>query len=138
MGAGHLRGPVDRTSRKTSPGWTTRHAPITIATFMPGDAARKMTREEIEAELKVLIIDALKLDETLPDDIDSEAPLASAGVGLDSIDVLELATAVHRRFGVTTEGDDAANERIYTSVRSLAEFLEQQQAAGVRLLPGRR
>ena len=105
---------------------------------MPGDAARKMTREEIEAELKVLIIDALKLDETLPDDIDSEAPLASAGVGLDSIDVLELATAVHRRFGVTTEGDDAANERIYTSVRSLAEFLEQQQAAGVRLLPGRR
>lgn len=103
---------------------------------MPGDAARKMTREQIEAEIKALIIDALNLDETLPDDIDSEAPLASAGVGLDSIDVLELAMAVHRRFGVTTGGDDAANQRIYSSVRSLAEYLEEQQAGGVRLVPG--
>ena len=103
---------------------------------MPGDAARKMTREQIESELKVLIIDALKLDETQPEDIDSEAPLASAGVGLDSIDVLELAMAVHRRFGITTaEGDDAANQRIYSSVRSLAEFLEQQQANGAQLAP---
>jgi acyl carrier protein len=102
---------------------------------MPGDPARKLTREQIEAELKALIIDALKLDETAPDDIDSEAPLASAGVGLDSIDVLELAMAVHRRFGVTTEGDDAANQRIYASVRSLAEFLEGQQARGVTLRP---
>ena len=103
---------------------------------MPGDAALEMTREEIEAELKILIIEALQLDETLPDDIDSEAPLASAGVGLDSIDVLELATAVHRRFGVTTEGDDETNQRIYTSVRTLAEFLEQQQAKGVALQRG--
>jgi acyl carrier protein len=102
---------------------------------MPGDAAPKMTREQIEAEIKALIIDALKLDETLPDDIDSEAPLASAGVGLDSIDVLELAMAVHRRFGVTTGGDDAANQRIYSSVRSLAEYLEEQQAGGARLTP---
>ena len=59
---------------------------------MPGDAARKMTREEIEAELKVLIIDALKLDETLPADIDSEAPLASAGV-VGSVSVAEIASA---------------------------------------------
>lgn len=102
---------------------------------MPGDPARKMTREQIEAEIKVLIIDALKLDETVPDDIDSETPLASAGVGLDSIDVLELAMAVHRRFGVTTGGDDTANQRIYSSVRSLAEYLEQEQARGVRLVP---
>jgi acyl carrier protein len=106
-----------------------------MATPMPGDPALKMTRDQIEAEVKQLIIEALKLDETLPDDIDSEAPLASAGVGLDSIDVLELAMAVHRRFGVTTGGDDAANQRIYSSVRSLAEFLEQQQAHGARLRP---
>lgn len=106
-----------------------------MATPMPGEPALKMTRDQIEAEIKQLIIEALKLDETLPDDIDSEAPLASAGVGLDSIDVLELAMAVHRRFGVTTGGDDAANQRIYSSVRSLAEFLEQQQAHGARLRP---
>lgn len=102
---------------------------------MPGDAARMMNREQIEAELKALIIHALKLDDTVPEEIDSEAPLASAGVGLDSIDVLELAMAVHRRFGVTTEGDDAANQRIYASVRSLAEFLLQQQARGITLRP---
>ncbi|PRP90067.1 acyl carrier protein [Enhygromyxa salina] len=102
---------------------------------MPGEPARKLTREQIEAELKALIIDALKLDETLPEEIDSDAPLASAGVGLDSIDVLELAMAVHRRFGVTTEGDAATNQRIYTSVRSLAEFLEHEQARGVTLTP---
>jgi acyl carrier protein len=106
-----------------------------MAAHMPGEAALEMTRDQIEAEIKQLIIEALKLDETSPDDIDSEAPLASAGVGLDSIDVLELAMAVHRRFGVTTGGDDAANQRIYSSVRSLAEFLEQQQAHGARLGP---
>jgi acyl carrier protein len=106
-----------------------------MAKPMPGEPALKMNRDQIEAEIKQLIIEALKLDETSPDDIDSEAPLASAGVGLDSIDVLELAMAVHRRFGVTTGGDDAANQRIYSSVRSLAEFLEQQQAHGARLGP---
>ena len=115
--------------------WTGLEPASTICAQMSGDPARKLTREQIEAELKALIIDALKLDETAPEDIDSEAPLASAGVGLDSIDVLELAMAVHRRFGVTTEGDDAANQRIYASVRSLAEFLEQQQARGVLLRP---
>lgn len=101
---------------------------------MPGDAARKMTRDEIERELKLLIIDALKLDETTPDDIESDAPLASAGIGLDSIDVLELAMAIHRRFGVTSEGDDEANARIYSSVKSLTDFIEQQQARGVSLM----
>jgi acyl carrier protein len=106
-----------------------------MTTPMPGEPALKMTRDQLEAEIKQLIIEALKLDETSPDDIDSEAPLASAGVGLDSIDVLELAMAVHRRFGVQTGGDDAANQRIYSSVRSLAEFLEQQQAHGARLRP---
>ncbi|NVB38968.1 acyl carrier protein [Pseudenhygromyxa sp. WMMC2535] len=102
---------------------------------MPGEAARKLTREEIERELKVLIIEALKLDETTPEDIDSEAPLASAGIGLDSIDVLELAMAVHRRFGVTSQGDDEANQQIYASVRSLTDFLEREQASGATLAP---
>ena len=48
---------------------------------MPGEAARKLTRNEIERELKVLIIDALKLDETAPDDIETDAPLVSAEIG---------------------------------------------------------
>lgn len=106
-----------------------------MATPMLGSAARQMTRGEIERELKVLIIEALKLDETTPDDIDSDAPLVEASIGLDSIDVLELAMAVHRRFGVSSQGDDETNHRIYASVDSLADFLEAQQAAGVALAP---
>lgn len=102
---------------------------------MPGGAAPEMTRDEIERELKVLIISALQLDETTPDDIDSAAPLASAGIGLDSIDVLELAMAVHRRFGVTSQADDETNQRIYASVDSLTSFLVEQQRAGVVLGP---
>ncbi len=102
---------------------------------MLGNAARKMTRGEIERELKILIIDALKLDETTPDDIENDAPLVDAGIGLDSIDVLELAMAVHRRFGVTSQGDDATNQRIYASVGSLADFLEREQAGGATLAP---
>ena len=102
---------------------------------MPEEAAREMSREEIEYELKVLIIDALKLDETTPEDIDSEAPLVSAGIGLDSIDVLELAMAVHKRFGVKTETDDAENHRIYSSVRSLTEYIAGEQARGQTLAP---
>ncbi len=102
---------------------------------MPGEAARKLTRDEIEQELKVLIIDALKLDETTPDDIDSEAELVSAGLGLDSIDVLELAAAVQRRFGLVSEADDQTNARIYASVSSLAEYLEREQTRGTVLAP---
>jgi acyl carrier protein len=102
---------------------------------MPGQTARKLTRDEIEQELKVLIIDALKLDETTPEEIESEAPLVSAGLGLDSIDVLELAAALQRRFGVVTDGDDQTNARIYASVSSLADFLETQQARGLSLGP---
>lgn len=102
---------------------------------MPGQAARKLTRIEIEHELKALIIDALKLDETTPDEIDSEAPLVEAGLGLDSIDVLELAAALQRRFGVVSEGDDQTNARIYATVSSLADFLEVQQARGAALSP---
>jgi acyl carrier protein len=89
----------------------------------------------LEAEIKALLVEALMLEGTRPEDIDAAAPLFAGGLGLDSIDVLELAMAVHRRFGVTTGGDDTANQRIYSSVRSLAEYLEQEQARGVHLLP---
>lgn len=96
---------------------------------MPGEAARKLTRNEIERELKVLIIDALKLDETAPDDIETDAPLVSAGLGLDSIDVLEMAMAINKRYGVKTKADDAQNRHIFASVHNLATFIHEQQGA---------
>jgi acyl carrier protein len=81
------------------------------------------TRTELEQELKQLIVESLKLDDTAPEDIASEAPLVGDGLGLDSIDILELAMAVHRKYGVKTGSDDGQNRQVYASVRSLAEFI---------------
>lgn len=81
------------------------------------------TRTELEHELKQLIVESLKLDDTAPEDIESEAPLVGDGLGLDSIDILELAMAIHRKYGVKTGSDDSQNRQVYASVRSLADFI---------------
>ncbi|MFI5315836.1 MAG: phosphopantetheine-binding protein [Myxococcota bacterium] len=82
----------------------------------------------LEAELKRLIVEALVLEDIAPDEIESEAPLFVEGLGLDSIDALELAMALEERFGVKIEDDPDENRRIFASVRSLAEFVNSQLA----------
>ena len=84
---------------------------------------------QLEQEIKELIISALSLEDTRPEDIDSEAPLFVEGLGLDSIDALELAMAVERRFGVRFAADDSKNKQIFSSVRSLAAHIVQARAA---------
>jgi acyl carrier protein len=95
---------------------------------MPGEAAANLSQSELERELKQLIVDALKLDDTAPEDIDSDEPLVGTGLGLDSIDILELAMAVHKHFGVKTGSDDSQNREVYGSVRALAAFILAQKA----------
>ncbi|EDM76834.1 acyl carrier protein, putative [Plesiocystis pacifica SIR-1] len=95
---------------------------------MPGDAATQDS-SQLEVELKTLIVDALKLEDTAPQDIDSDEPLVGDGLGLDSIDILELAMAIHRRYGVKTGSDDSQNREVYGSVRSLAAFIAEQRGA---------
>ena len=56
--------------------------------------------DDLERELKRLIVDALLLETTKPDDIDRDAPLFVDGLGLDSVDALELALAIEKRYGV--------------------------------------
>lgn len=98
---------------------------------MSSDAAETDPQTRLEGELKQLIVEALKLEDTSPEEIDSAEPLVGDGLGLDSIDILELAMAVHRQFGVKTGSDDAENRQVYGSVSSLAAFiLEQKAAAG--------
>ncbi len=80
-------------------------------------------------EIKELIIEALMLQDMSPDDIDEQAPLLVEGLGLDSIDVLELAMAINKRYGVKTKADDAQNRHIFASVHNLATFIHEQQAA---------
>jgi acyl carrier protein len=82
----------------------------------------------LESELKRLIVEALVLEDIAPDEIESEAPLFVEGLGLDSIDALELAMALEERFGVKIEDDPDENRRIFASVRSLAEFVSAQLA----------
>lgn len=82
----------------------------------------------LEKELKELIIEALMLEDMNADDIDVEAPLFVEGLGLDSIDALELAMAIDKRFGVRIKADDEQNQHIFSNVRSLAEYVGQHRA----------
>jgi acyl carrier protein len=85
--------------------------------------------EALEAELKQLIVEALALEDVDPQQIESDAALFGEGLGLDSIDALELAMVLEERFGVTIEDDPEANARIFASVRSLAHFVRTQAGA---------
>jgi acyl carrier protein len=85
--------------------------------------------ENLEAELKKLIVEALVLEDIAPDEIETDAPLFVEGLGLDSIDALELAMALEERYGVKIEDDPDENRRIFASVRSLADFVTAQRAA---------
>jgi acyl carrier protein len=79
--------------------------------------------EDLERDIKQLIIDALNLEDVSPVDIDTEAPLFGTGLGLDSIDSLDLAMAVEERYGVSGSDDPEENVRRFTSVRTLAVFV---------------
>lgn len=84
--------------------------------------------DNLEAELKALIIEALALEDVAPADIDEDEPLFVEGLGLDSIDALELVMALEERYGVKIEGDPDENRRIFASVRSLAAFVRERYA----------
>jgi acyl carrier protein len=73
-----------------------------------------------------LFVDALNL-ETPAAEIDVTAPLFGEGLGLDSIDILEVALEVSHRYGYQLRSDDENNERIFRSIRSLAEHVAQHR-----------
>ena len=83
--------------------------------------------DEVKAKLKELIISELNLEGKAPEDIDDAAPLFGEGLGLDSLDALQLAMAVEEHFGVQVpEGDEA--RPIFASVDSLAAHITEQSA----------
>ena len=84
------------------------------------------TQTPAETELAELIIAAVNLEGVRPADIEPEAPLFGAGLGLDSIDALEIALEVSRRYGLQLRSDDADNRRIFASLRSLAAYIQQR------------
>lgn len=76
--------------------------------------------EALENEIKELIVEALMLEDVEPAEIDAEAPLFVEGLGLDSIDALELAIAIDKKYGVKIKAEDENTREIFRSVRSLA------------------
>jgi acyl carrier protein len=77
-----------------------------------------------EDEIKRLIIDVLQLEDITPDDIDPDAPLFVEGLGLDSIDALELGVAIQKRFGITLSSNAEETRRHFASVRALSALIE--------------
>ena len=85
--------------------------------------------QNLERELKQLIVDALMLEDMNAHDIDSDEPLFVEGLGLDSIDALELAMAIDKKYGVRIKADDEQNRQIFSNVKSLAAYVGQHRAA---------
>ncbi len=81
-----------------------------------------------ELDLATLIVNTLTL-EADPEDIDPDAPLYGEGLGLDSIDILEVALAVSKAYGVKLRADDENNTRIFSSLRTLNSHIQQLKAA---------
>ncbi len=86
-----------------------------------------MTDETLALEIKKVIVEALALEDIAPEEIETAAPLFVEGLGLDSIDALELAMALEEKYGVTVGDDPDENQKIFFSVESLAAFVTEQR-----------
>ncbi len=82
----------------------------------------------MENELKQLIIDTLDLEDLSIDDIDSHAALFNDGLGLDSIDALELGLAIRKKYNVKIEAEKEDVVKIFASVSNLAQFIKATQS----------
>jgi acyl carrier protein len=76
-----------------------------------------------EEEVKQLIIEVLQLEDITPADIDPDAPLFVEGLGLDSIDALELGVALQKRYGISLSAESEDTRRHFASVRSLGALI---------------
>ncbi|WP_201312593.1 phosphopantetheine-binding protein [Dyella sp. EPa41] len=79
-------------------------------------------------ELATLIVESLNLETVSADQIDPDAPLFGGDLGLDSIDALEIALAVSKRYGFQLRSDNPENRQIFSSLRALSEHVERHRA----------
>lgn len=84
--------------------------------------------DQLEAELKVLIVSSLLLENLLPSDIDSEMQLfGDDGLALDSIDALEIGVEIQKKYGVKIDPEDEQITQYFSTVRSLAKFVARMR-----------
>ena len=86
-----------------------------------------MKKETLEQEIKEIIISALDLEDITVDDIDTSAPLFNEGLGLDSIDALELGMALKKKYGVNFKSDKEENKEYFKSVETLVKYIAKSQ-----------
>jgi len=79
--------------------------------------------DDLINELKTMIIEGLRLEDIVPDDISPDAALFGGGLGLDSIDALEIGVMLNRQYGIKITSGDERNNQIFVSLRSLANFV---------------
>ena len=82
-----------------------------------------------ERDLADLLVESLNLEGVEAANIDPDAPLFNEGLGLDSIDALELALAISKQYGFQLRSDNDANRRIFGSLRALAAHVEQHRTS---------
>ncbi len=78
----------------------------------------------IEREIAAMIIEVLNLEDIQAEDIAADEHLFGEGLGLDSIDALELSLAIAQRYGVQIMANDADNQQIFSTLRSLSEYID--------------
>jgi len=79
--------------------------------------------DSLELEIKRLIVSALELEDVRPEDIVTDSPLFNEGLGLDSIDALELGIAIKKRYNISFSAEDKENRKHFASVGALANFI---------------
>lgn len=86
-----------------------------------------MKRVELENEIKNLIVSSLDLEDILADDIVSDAPLFVEGLGLDSIDALELGMVMKKKYQLQFKTNNEENKELFRSVRTIADFIAKNK-----------
>ena len=84
---------------------------------------------DAERALAELLVESLNLEDIDPAGIDPEAPLFNTGLGLDSIDALELSLAISKKYGLQLRSDNEDNRKIFASLRALSDYVQQHRAA---------
>lgn len=85
--------------------------------------------EALLAFLKKMIVDTLKLEEITPEDMEIDTPLFREGLGLDSLDALELVVAIEKNFNVIIE-DENVGKKAFESLRTLATLIQEEYQQG--------
>lgn len=85
------------------------------------------TQSAAEAAMAELLVDVLNLEDVEPAEIEPEAPLFGDGLGLDSIDALEIALAIAQQHGVEMKAEDESTKSAFATLRSLTDFVEQNK-----------